>query len=110
MRHWTTLVLSLLLAACAAAPTQSVKPLDVSLFHDALFTSPPQRVDAADVFALSEEMQRFVKSDMMRLIRNKGSQHGLFEALYDKGMLKLEYDAVKTRNASQAFAESAGNC
>lgn len=110
MRHWTTLVLSLLLAACAAVPTQPLKPLDVSLFHDALFTSPAQRVDAADVFALSEEMQRFVKSDMMRLIRNKGSQHGLFEALYDKGMLKLEYDAVKTRNASQAFAARAGNC
>ena len=110
MRRWSTLVLSLLLAACAATPTQPVKPLDVSLFHDALFAPPAQRVDAADVFALSEEMQVFLKSDMLRLIRNKGSQHGLFEALYDKGMLKLEYDAAKTRNASQAFAARAGNC
>ncbi len=110
MSRFATVVLSLLLAACAAAPTQSVKPLDGSLFHDALFAPAKERVDAADVFALSQEMRAFLVSDMLRLIRTKGSQHGLFEALYEKGMLKLEYDAARTRNAAEAFAARAGNC
>ncbi len=34
----------------------------------------------------------------------------LFDALYSKGLLKLEYDAAQTRNAAQTFDARAGNC
>lgn len=109
MKHRVILALALLLAACASAPPPQPQRIH-ALYHDELFTPPAQRVDAADVFALSDEMRAYLKGDIARMMRAKGSQHGLFEALYDKGLLKLEYDAAKTRNASQAFAARAGNC
>jgi len=59
---------------------------------------------------VSPEMKRYLESDVARLVRLRGRQRGLFEALYDRGQLKLEYDAAKTRNASEAFAARAGNC
>jgi Tfp pilus assembly protein PilF len=40
----------------------------------------------------------------------RGPQHGLFDALYKKGDLKLEYDAAVTRDAAGTFAAGKGNC
>ena len=68
------------------------------------------RINATDVFALSPEMKRYLETDVARLVRLRGRQHGLFDALYDRAHLKLEYDAGMTRNASEAFAVRAGNC
>jgi tetratricopeptide (TPR) repeat protein len=97
-----------MLAACASVPPPA--PNLSALFKDALFTAPSERISAQDVFALSPEMQAYAKQDIARLVRTKGSQQGLFDALYDKELLRLEYDAAMTRNASQAFAARAGNC
>ena len=108
MRMWAALALSLLLAACASAPPQ--EPQADTLFNDRLFASPSEPISARDVFALSPEMHAYLTGDIARVVRAKGSQYGLFEALYDKGLLKLEYDAAMTRNASQAFAARSGNC
>src|SRR6478735_11339257 len=110
MKHWAIAGMALLLAACAGAPPQVVIPERSTVFNDALFKPPSQRISASDVFALSPEMQEYLRTDISRVVRTKGSQHGLFDALYDKGLLKLEYDAAMTRNASQAFAARAGNC
>ena len=111
MKILAALVCSLLLAACAATPQPTtLPPRPSALLHDELFAPPRQPVNANDVFAMSPDMQAYLKGEMMRQIRLKGSQHGLFEALYDKGMLKLEYDAARTRNAAEAFAARAGNC
>ncbi|HEX6138609.1 MAG TPA: hypothetical protein VF059_13215 [Casimicrobiaceae bacterium] len=107
MRTWVVIGLSLLLAACASAP---IPERPGALFDDALFAAPSQRISAADVFALSPEMRQYLATDIARLVRADGSQRGLYEALYTRGGLTLEYDAAITRNASQAFAARTGNC
>ncbi|HET8832410.1 MAG TPA: tetratricopeptide repeat protein [Casimicrobiaceae bacterium] len=110
MRFWNIVGLSLIVTGCAVAPAPLTTAERDTVFSDALFKRPSQRISAEDVFALSPEMQEYLRNDVARVVRTKGSQHGLFDALYDKGLLKLEYDAAMTRNASQAFAARAGNC
>jgi tetratricopeptide (TPR) repeat protein len=96
-----------MLAACATAPAP---PQTDQLLNDRLFNASSVRVSPADVFALTPEMKRYLETDVARVVRARGPQRGLFEALYDRGQLKLEYDAAMTRNASEAFAVRAGNC
>jgi Flp pilus assembly protein TadD len=95
------------LAACAAAPVAHAPP---SLFADEKFAPPLERIDAAQVFALSEDMRKFLRDDMAGAVRTRGSVQALAEAMYRKSGLKLEYDAAITRNAAQAFEARAGNC
>ncbi|MEO5763923.1 MAG: tetratricopeptide repeat protein [Casimicrobiaceae bacterium] len=107
MKLCATLAASLLLAACATAPAPE-RP--EQLFGDALFRPPSVAVSAADVFALSPEMRQYLDHDVARLVRSRGRQQALFDALYHPGELKLEYDAAMTRNAAEAFAVHSGNC
>src|SRR6202171_1908282 len=106
MKIWAALLLSLMLAGCATVP---VTQWPEDLFRDLFFVATPERVSAKDVFALSDEMRRYL-DEIAGLLRAKGRQQGLFDALYSKGQLHLDYDAVMTRNASQTFAARAGNC
>ena len=108
MRTWTGLLLCLVLAGCASAPL-SVPPRE-GLFQDQLFAAPTQHVSADEVFALSDAMTRYLKTDIAHLLHTRGRHNGLVEALYRRGLLKLEYDAAMTRNAAQAFEARAGNC
>jgi Flp pilus assembly protein TadD len=80
------------------------------LLHDALFAPPSQPVDAASVFAVSDEMRRYLRREIAAELENKGREKGLYDALYSRNQLKLEYDAEKTRNAAEAFAARSGNC
>ena len=109
MKFWA-LALAVGLAACASTPSAPPKQQVDALFDDALFAPPSERIRASDVFAVSDEMRVYVKTGIARLIKTEGSQRALFDALYDKGLLKLEYDAETTRNASEAFAARSGNC
>jgi len=105
MRYALAIGISLL-AGCATAP---VGPPPQALFHDARFAPPTERIDAADVFALSDDMRRYVreKLDVRRAVR--GSRQALVESvLY--GDLRLEYDSTHTRTAAEAFQARAGNC
>jgi tetratricopeptide (TPR) repeat protein len=106
MKHWMTIFLCLALAACASAPPP---PAPGHLFADELFAPPARRVDANEVFALSDAMRDYA-AQMAPLLRQRGMQQGLVDALYKKGELKLDYDAALTRNAAQAFDARAGNC
>jgi Tfp pilus assembly protein PilF len=111
MKAWTVLLASLLLAACASAPIpQAPAPHVEYLFHDDLFGPPSQRISADDVFALSDDMRRYLGTDIAALERTLKPQAALVKALYAKGQLKLDYDAEVTRTAAQTFAARAGNC
>ena len=109
MRVWLAVLSSVLLAACATSPADTA-PTPQSLFADARFAPPSERVAAADVFAVSPEMKRYLEVDAADKLRRLGSQKGLVDALYAKGELRLDYDSATTRNAAQAFAARSGNC
>lgn len=94
------------LAACATPP----QPAPDSLFDDALFAPPAQPVAAAEVFALSDAMKRYLEQDLAREVRRKGPRSALVDALYAPGQLRLDYDAQHTRNAAEAFGARSGNC
>jgi len=107
MKTWTVLLVALLLAACASAP---LPPPVESLFKDGAFGPASERIGASDLFAMSPEMKQYMTTTIAPVAKAKGAQQGLFEALYSRGQLKLEYDSAKTRNAAQAFAARSGNC
>ncbi len=107
MRAWM-ISICLVLSACATPPAPVARP--DALLHDELFAAPGERIDAADIFALSEPMRRFLKHEIAAEIRVHGYQMGLAEALQKPGKLLIEYDAEATRNAAQTFEARAGNC
>jgi Flp pilus assembly protein TadD len=102
-----SLAMSLLLANCATVekPAPSAK-----FFNDHLFAPPTERIHRDDVFAVNDDMRRYLKDHLAEQLSVKGRQFGLFDALYNKSQLKLEYDSVRTRNAQEAFAARSGNC
>lgn len=108
MRSLFTLLVAFLLSACATPPAV-VQPAHF-LLHDALFAPPSEHISADEVFALSDSMKQYLRTDIAAQIRSKGPQYGLIDALYQKGALRLDYDASTTRNAAQAFEARAGNC
>jgi len=108
MKNWVVLLFCLLLAACVSAPPA---PRADNLFNDQLFAAPSQRISADDVFALSPDMLQYLHNDeFISQMREKGQQQGLFDALYNKTQLKLDYNSERTRNAAQTFAARSGNC
>lgn len=106
MRTSALLLFSLALGACAVAPpaTQSER-----FFADSLFSAPSERIDARDVFAVNDAMRQYLATEIGFVPGAKGRQQALAAALRNKGV-KLEYDAVVTRNAAQAFEGRTGNC
>ena len=108
MRTWTLALLAALLAACAPAPV--ARQETPRFTHDALFAPPSERVDASQVFALSDEMRRYLAAEILPQARVKGRQVALIDALYNRSQLKLVYDSSMTRNAAEAFASRSGNC
>ena len=103
----SALVLCVLLTACAAlAPTQPV----AELLHDELFAPPRDAIDAAAVFALSDDMRRYAAAELQGPMALRDPRRVLVDALYSHGQLSLSYDASATRNAAEAFNARAGNC
>jgi Tfp pilus assembly protein PilF len=107
MKPWTVLLVSLLLAGCASAPLPERAE---GLFDDRLFGAPSERISADDLFVLSPEMREYLNVRIAPVARAKGVQMGLFDALYSRGQLKLEYDSARTLTAAQAFTARSGNC
>ncbi|MGK5078255.1 tetratricopeptide repeat protein [Janthinobacterium sp. HLX7-2] len=93
------------LAACAAALPASLPPI----FNDADFAAAGA-IDAGPVFALSDSMRQYLRTNVGHESRNKNPRAALYDALYDKSRLKLEYDAAMTRNARETFEARSGNC
>jgi tetratricopeptide (TPR) repeat protein len=103
---------SLVLATgCATAPPVPAAPPATDLFSDSLFQAPAQPIRTDQLFALSAPMRAHLNSiEFRNQLSSKGPQRGLFDALYKKGDLKLEYDAAVTRDAAGTFAAGKGNC
>ena len=107
MKRLTILLACAALAACAHVEPA---PLPASLFADDAFAPAAQRPRADDVFAMNDAMRAYADGEMRQLLRVRGQQQGLVDALYTRGQLKLEYETALTRNAAQAFEARSGNC
>lgn len=108
-----TMIAALALASGCATPAPLPPPVPESvapLLHDEAFGAPAQPVKAEDVFALDDEMRHYIDHGLARHLRRAGRQQALMEAMYDRNLLKLEYDGGITRNARQAFQARSGNC
>ena len=106
--RWLVIAATLALSACATTPP--VSPVPEALLHDQLFAVPGAPVDASQIFAMSEPMRRYLSREIFGLVRSKGAQGALAEAVHSRAQLRLEYDASFTRNASEAFEARTGNC
>ena len=104
----TAAIAALLLTACAAKPVLAPAPPD-ELFQDALFAPPSERINRADIFAVSDAMRRFVRDELPLSIGGNGARQALIDAV-TQGQLKLEYDSARTRTAAEAFDARSGNC
>ena len=103
------LFMAWMVSGCATFWASEETPSPV-LLHDALFAPPSRPVRAADVFAVSDEMRNYVRREISEELHAKGREKALYDALYSRNQLKLEYDAEMTRTASEAFAARTGNC
>ena len=111
LHSWLAMTCAGLLLGCASVPPGGVASgPPPGLFEDAAFGVPAHRPDPASVFALSPAMKQYLERDIAHLIRVKGPQRALVEALYSKAQLHLEYDAEITRTAAEAFEARTGNC
>ena len=98
----------LALSACSTAvqvPTGGAR-----LFDDARFSPPSDMLAADDVFAVSDAMRSYLRTDMAAQLHAKGPRDGLIDALYQRSQLQIAYDSTATRTAAQAFDARAGNC
>lgn len=98
-----------LLCACALQPSAPLAPVE-TLFADASFGPPTQRVSADEVLALSPPMRQYLAEQIMPRLRRQTGRDALLEALYTRSELQLRYDADTTRTAAEAFDARAGNC
>ncbi len=108
MKRWIPLLACLLLLGCA-----SVEPIarpDDDVFRDHLFVPPVQAPDVSGLFSVTPAMRRYLHERIEPQVWRKGAQMALIDALYTQGELRLEYDAVHTRTAAEAFDARRGNC
>lgn len=107
MQRVAILLICALLGACATRPA----PRQVSaLLHDALVDPTRQTIDAEQVFAMSPAMTRYAEAELAHTAHQREPRRELVDALYNRGKLRLSYDAGATRSAAEAFDERAGNC
>jgi Flp pilus assembly protein TadD len=108
MRLLSILALIVLLVGCATAPRVTQVP--DGLLDDQLFGQPSESIRVADIFAVSPAMKQYINTEMGVQIRAKGATQGLYEALYSKRQLLIDYDSASTRDAADTFAARSGNC
>ncbi len=97
----------LLLSACASSPTVPAPPAGV--FGDGLFQPSTVQLSEEQIFALTPAMRAYTAA-VLRERRGKEIRRALFDALYRRDGLQLEYDSAITRTAAQAFEARQGNC
>ncbi|MEI6737579.1 MAG: tetratricopeptide repeat protein [Pseudomonadota bacterium] len=95
------------LSACASRLTVE-RPVD--LLADDKFLPLKTKITAADVFAVDDSMRKYLRANFVETITDSGARDTLVDALFNKGQLRLDYDAAVTRNASETFHARSGNC
>ncbi len=111
MARAIAILFAVLLASCASVPEAPREaPSQGRFFDDARFAAPSAPIDSAHVFALTDDMRRYIDKEIAPRVKLRGRQLALVDALLATGELKLEYDSAMTRNASEAFSARAGNC
>jgi len=108
MKLLSILIFAALLAGCASGPAPVTAP-ERALFTDAVFRKPADMTTPEQVFELSPEMKAYA-ARIRASLNGKSKHQALYEALYHRDQLRLEYDSEITRTASEAFAARAGNC
>ncbi len=108
MMRWFVLLSAGWLAACTSLPPPPLS--DAGLLHDDAFTAPATPVDASQVFALNDAMRRLLENTPSRTQQHTDPRRQLLDVLYGQRKLVLDYDASRTRNASEAFDARSGNC
>lgn len=101
---------SSMLAGCASLMSTAAVPAPPALFEDQLFAAPASPVSIEHIFAVSPAMQAYLQREISHNLLHKDLRRVLFEALYRKDKLQLEYDAAVTRDAAQTFEARSGNC
>ncbi len=109
MKLLSTLILAALLAGCASGPP-SLKAPERALFTDAAFVKPADLITPEQVFELTPEMRSYAARIRIAAGNFASKHQALYEALYHRDRLRLEYDSEITRTAAQAFEARAGNC
>ena len=110
MRNVIVLALaSLVLAACASRPAPPTA-VQAGFFHDSFFAAPAKPIRAEDIFAVNDEMRRYLGTEVSSKLNELGRAKGLYAALYTRSLLRIDYDATVTRNAAETFALRSGNC
>ncbi|NYE61947.1 tetratricopeptide (TPR) repeat protein [Duganella sp. 1224] len=109
MQPWAILVCAAaLLGGCASQPAHQAPAQQ--LFHDQLFQPASRPIDTASVFALTPAMRDYVRHEIGTPGPGRDVRRVLFDALYRRDKLQLEYDAAMTRTAAETFAARSGNC
>lgn len=98
-------------AGCATAPPVPDPTQRAALWADDRFAAPASVPDAGAALDASDAMHRFVDEQVRPQARRVGPRLALVQALFERGrMVRLEYDASRTRSAAEAFDARAGNC
>ncbi|WP_374673439.1 hypothetical protein [Ideonella sp.] len=111
MRPWlAALACAALLPWWAGCATPGSAAFPLPPLRDDAFGTPPESLAPEQVFALSPAMRAY--ATQLLAPRRQGPEHQrrLITALQRDGLLHLEYDAARTRTASEAFEARAGNC
>lgn len=104
------LVLVLVLGPMGCATYEAPAHARSQVWDDAAYGPTVPVPTAQDIFALTPAMKAFLEGPAQQHLRVRGPQRGLVEALFEKGRLRIEYDATRTRTAAETFDERAGNC
>lgn len=113
MKPWASTFCAVLAGAllCGCAGQSLVRRAPPpQLFHDQLFQPPSAPIDISRVFALNDDMRAYLRREIGADQPGKDVRRTLFNALYRKDKLQLEYDSAQTRNAAETFQARAGNC
>jgi Tfp pilus assembly protein PilF len=109
MKHLSILLLAAaLMSGCATVEKPATQPL-AQLFRDNAFAKPEGILTPDQIFETTPAMRDYV-AKVRKNLGGRNAHEALFEALYRRDQLRIEYDAELTRTAAQTFDARMGNC